>query len=325
MLIIRNHQNARMDMSPKVFVSHASEDKDRFVLDFAKQLRAHGVDAWLDKWEMLPGDSLVTKIFDEGIKDAQAVIVVLSKNSVGKPWVKYELDAACVKRINTGSKLIPVIIDDCEVPEALKSTLWESIEDTASYQSSLERIVASIFGVSDKPTLGKPPAYVSSFGVSVAGHNNVDSLVCKLACEFAMRTGSRHISVSAFFNDGGLIMPEHQLRDSIEVLGEHGTFELQHFIGGEMPSITLTDAGFELYARDHVSDYDVALRSVVSAIVNNGYTSFSQIKQYLDLNPFLVEHCLRILAGGQKISVTWFLGGDCVISKISPSLRRTLQ
>ena len=92
-----------------------------------------------------------------------------------------------------------------------------------------------------------------------------------------------------------------------------------------MPSITLTDAGFELYARDHVSDYDVALRSVVSAIVNNGYTSFSQIKQYLDLNPFLVEHCLRILAGGQKISVTWFLGGDCVISKISPSLRRTLQ
>ncbi|MCQ9427586.1 toll/interleukin-1 receptor domain-containing protein, partial [Pseudomonas sp. LJDD11] len=67
-LIISHHQNARIDMSPKVFVSHASEDKDRFVLDFAKQLRANGIDAWLDKWEMLPGDSLVTKIFDEGIK-----------------------------------------------------------------------------------------------------------------------------------------------------------------------------------------------------------------------------------------------------------------
>lgn len=312
-------------MSPKVFVSHASEDKDRFVLDFAKQLRAHGIDAWLDKWEMLPGDSLVTRIFDEGIKDAQAVIVVLSKNSVSKPWVKYELDAACVKRINTGSKLIPVVIDDCEVPEALKSTLWESVADTASYQSSLERIIASIFGASDKPALGKPPAYVSSFGVSVAGHNNVDSLVCKLACDFAIKTGSRHISISAFCKDGELVMPEHQLRDSIEFLGEHGTFELQHFLGGEMPSIALTDAGFELYAREHVSNYDAAFSSVVSAIVNNGCTSFLQIKKCLDLTPFLIEHCLRVLAGGQKISVTWFIGGDCAISNVSPSLRRTLQ
>jgi hypothetical protein len=314
-----------MDMSPKVFVSHASEDKDRFVLGFAAQLRANGVDAWLDKWEMLPGDSLITKIFEEGIKDAQAVIVVLSKNSVAKPWVKHELDAACVKRINTGSKLIPVIIDDCEVPEVLKSTLWESISDIASYQPSLERIIAAIFGVSDKPALGKPPAYVSNFGSGVAGHNNVDSLVCKLACEFALRTGSRHIEISAFYKNGELVMPEHQLRESIEVLGEHGTFELQHFLGGEIPSISLTNAGFELYARDHVNDYDVAFRSVTSAIINNGLRHLSQIKSHLHLKPFLIEHVLRTLADGGKISVTWFLGGDCLISKVSPSLRRTLQ
>jgi hypothetical protein len=72
-------------MAPKVFVSHASEDKDRFVLGFATELRARGVDVWLDKWEMLPGDSLVDKIFEEGIKGASAVIVVLSKFSVQKP------------------------------------------------------------------------------------------------------------------------------------------------------------------------------------------------------------------------------------------------
>ncbi len=53
-------------MSPKVFVSHASEDKDRFVTKFATKLREKGVDAWLDKWEMLPGDSLVDKFFEEG-------------------------------------------------------------------------------------------------------------------------------------------------------------------------------------------------------------------------------------------------------------------
>src|SRR5450755_2068887 len=105
-----------MSSPPRVFVSHASEDKERFVNRFAARLRENGVDAWLDKWEMLPGDSLVDKIFEEGLKDAQAVIVVLSRISVGKPWVREELNAAFVKRVNTGSKLIPVVIDDCEVP-----------------------------------------------------------------------------------------------------------------------------------------------------------------------------------------------------------------
>ncbi len=110
------------NMNPKVFVSHASEDKERFVLDFATKLRSKGIDAWVDRWEINPGDSLVDKIFEEGIKNAQAVIVVLSKYSVDKPWVREELDVSVVKKINENIKLIPVVtdIDDCQVPECLK-------------------------------------------------------------------------------------------------------------------------------------------------------------------------------------------------------------
>lgn len=69
-------------MSPKVFVSHASEDKDRFVLRFAERLRQKGIDAWLDKWEMLPGDSLVDKIFVEGIKEEKANVCGSSMRSI---------------------------------------------------------------------------------------------------------------------------------------------------------------------------------------------------------------------------------------------------
>lgn len=64
----------------RVFVSHASEDKDRFVIPFATALRQRGLDAWFDKWEMLPG-SLVDKNFEEGLKEAAAVLVVLSRVS----------------------------------------------------------------------------------------------------------------------------------------------------------------------------------------------------------------------------------------------------
>src|ERR1043165_5720806 len=122
-------------MNPKVFVSHASEDKERFVMGFATRLRGKGIDAWLDKWEILPGDSLIDKIFEEGIKDTQAVIVILSKNSVDKKWVREELNAAVVKKIEGISKLIPVVIDDCQVPEALQSTVWVKIKDLNNYEA----------------------------------------------------------------------------------------------------------------------------------------------------------------------------------------------
>ena len=100
-----------MSEAPRVFMSHASEDKERFVLGFARRLRERGIDVWLDRWEMYPGDSLVDKIFTEGIGKASAVVVVLSVYSVNKPWVREELNAAVVKRINSGSKLIPVVLD----------------------------------------------------------------------------------------------------------------------------------------------------------------------------------------------------------------------
>src|SRR6185437_15157543 len=61
--------------APRVFLSHASEDKERFVIRFAERLVERGVDVWLDKWEILPGDSLVDKIFEEGLAKASAVIV----------------------------------------------------------------------------------------------------------------------------------------------------------------------------------------------------------------------------------------------------------
>lgn len=118
-----------MPTSPRVFISHASEDKERFVNGFAEKLRQNGVDAWLDRWEMLPGDSLVDKVYEEGLKGTDAVIVVLSQASIRKRWVREELNASVVKRITTGVKLIPVVIEKCEIPEALVSTVWQSIED----------------------------------------------------------------------------------------------------------------------------------------------------------------------------------------------------
>ncbi|MGE0487548.1 MAG: toll/interleukin-1 receptor domain-containing protein [Gammaproteobacteria bacterium] len=66
------------------------------------------MDAWLEQREMKPGDNLVDKIFGEGLTEARAVIVVLYKTSVQKPWVREKLNASVVSRIARDTKLIPV-------------------------------------------------------------------------------------------------------------------------------------------------------------------------------------------------------------------------
>ena len=88
-------------MNPKVFISYGSEDRD-FVLSLADKLRKKGIDPWVDKLKILPGDSLVDKIFEEGIKNAEAILIVLSQSSVQKKWVREELNASVVKRIEKG-------------------------------------------------------------------------------------------------------------------------------------------------------------------------------------------------------------------------------
>lgn len=311
--------------APRVFVSHASEDKARFVMSFAEQLRSNGIDAWVDTWEIKVGDSLVKKIFDEGLGAARAVIIVLSRNSVHKPWVREELDHAVVSKISEGTRIIPLVLDDCEVPQALKATKWVSFKDESVYDASFDEIVATIFGASDKPPLGKPPVYVSAFGAGVTSHNNIDSLVTRLACEAALESGSSLVGADAFKKNGEFVIPEPQLRDSLEYLNEYGAINWQQSLSGSLSGVSVSVSGFELYAREHVPGYSEITRSVISLIVNTDARSNSVLREKQNAPSFLIDHIIRTLECSGSIRVIWFLAGNCQIDHVSASLRRSLS
>jgi hypothetical protein len=310
---------------PRVFVSHASEDKDRFVTRFAARLRANGVDAWLDKWEMLPGDSLVDKIFEEGLKDAQAVIVVLSRVSLEKPWVREELNAAVVKRINTGSKLIPVVIDDCEVPEAFKNTLWQRIESLEFYDQSFDRILAAIFGTSDKPPLGTPPSYTSHLAHTIGALTKVDSLVLRVACEEAIAKEYNLIDPEELYvKDGKPLLPEDELNDAIEVLEQQLLVHCHHTIGGGLPSFRITTHGFEKYAHACIPGYVDLVSDVASALVNRKKESDQAIAADLGKPLFIVQHILQVLEDAGHLRLSNPISGPKHVYNVAASLRRAL-
>jgi len=317
-------------MNPKVFISHASEDKDRFVTNFATKLRENGVDAWLDRWEMLPGDSLVDKIFEEGLKEAHAVIIVLSKYSVSKPWVTEELNASMVSRISKGTKIIPIVIDNCGVPEALKSTLWERVEDTANFETPLKRIVAAIFDVREKPPVGEPPDFIQKATSNIAGLSTIDTLVFKRAVAFDLENNAHIVEPENIFGDLDVLgLTKDQVMESIEILGTDGYFELSHYFGGGPDRygchIHVTSYGFEKYCGSEIEGYDQLKEQCAGLIINEDVKDNKTLAERTGAKLRLIEHILDVFESNGLISATKFLGGSISIHHVHPKFRRMLS
>jgi hypothetical protein len=89
------------------FISHASEDKEDFVRDFAVQLRDAGVTVWYDEFSLKWGDSLRRNI-DRGLARSRFGIVVLSTRFFEKQWPQKELDGLVALENAGRSRILPI-------------------------------------------------------------------------------------------------------------------------------------------------------------------------------------------------------------------------
>ena len=89
------------------FISHATEDKDRFVRPLAHALTALGAKVWYDEFSLKLGDSLSASI-DQGLAKSRFGIVVVSPAFISKPWPKRELQGLVACEIEGRSVILPV-------------------------------------------------------------------------------------------------------------------------------------------------------------------------------------------------------------------------
>lgn len=312
-------------MPPKVFISHTKDDKDRFVTEFARRLRAKGVDAWLDKWEIKPGDNLIDKIFTEGIGNAQALLVVLSSKSIKKPWVREELDAGFVRRIQNQTRLIPIVLDDCPIPVQLQSTLYVRIADPADYETQLDQIVAAIYGQNDKPPLGQAPEYAQTPVPEVPGLARIDNIILKLSCEDAIENDNFTSNPEAIWKRAEpLSITQEEMNDSLLILHR------KHYIEGHrgdnrILAFKITLYGFHEYGKTHIPDIDGLFTMVAARIVNDDMTILSTIRDSLNQPRLIIEYILDVLASNGLLTVAKPIGRETIIVEVSPELKRMLQ
>lgn len=134
-----------------VFVSYSHRDAEAVAaLDVA--LRSAGLKVFLDTRDVLAGERLVEKVFD-GIASAKSQIVVLSEASTTSSWVKDEISAGRTRSISSGSRVIPVLIEQCELPNSLVHLKYVDLRDwltDRSFRRGVSELLHAL-GVSFKP------------------------------------------------------------------------------------------------------------------------------------------------------------------------------
>jgi len=128
---------------PGVFLCHSSSDKP-FARRLAMELVANGINVWIDEAEIGIGDSLIEKI-ESGISDSKYLILVLSKNSISSSWCTEELGIAMNGQIaQRGLDVLPVLIDDCEIPDSVKKKRYADFRNATGFDRVVAELCAAI-------------------------------------------------------------------------------------------------------------------------------------------------------------------------------------
>lgn len=126
-----------------VFISHAWEDKEEFVDDFANRAKEAGLRVWYDLFALEWGDSLRQKI-DAGLAGSHFGVAVLSPNFFAKQWTNYELDGLMERALDGSSRLLPIWhrLTKDEVKKHAPSLAGRKALDTSLF--SIDEIVAEL-------------------------------------------------------------------------------------------------------------------------------------------------------------------------------------
>ena len=274
-----------MSSGKQLFISHSHTDRD-FAERLARELMAQGQDVWFDKWEIQPGDSIVSKIFEEGLSKSMAFAIVLSKESVRSKWVREELNIATIRRIENLTRVIPLLKEDVEIPTALKTLHW--VDMRHDFERGVRTIINALKGVSDKPSIGEIPEHLQSIIEPVAGLSRIASTVGLYLLRasdvnepFLRGVQNKELAESLNFTP-------IEVNDAVDELESQGLAETNNEIGNHPYDFGFVEATYLLFHALsgflHYSPID-DVKIVLNAVAALDKTDGSKLQSHTQLSP----------------------------------------
>ena len=153
-------------MPIKVFLSYARSDA-AMVDRIATDLKAEGVEVWLDRDQLTPGQSWVEQI-EGAITRSDFLLFFISRSSLNSKWAIREYEAAftSLKR-SGGSRIIPILLEEGpQLPASLASIQYADF--TKSHYAGMRDLIRALRKAPSGP---KPNEIVNAadFAREVAG------------------------------------------------------------------------------------------------------------------------------------------------------------
>ncbi len=157
---------------PKVFISYSWEEDahQKWVREFADKLLADGIDATVDQYDASLGDRL-PHFMEQSITTADYVLIICTplykeKADNRKGGVGYEGHIITEELYSKGNerKFIPVVRKgsfNAAMPTFLAGKLGIDLTDTTHFENNYKDLITTIYGVKNKPEIGRVPSYVS--------------------------------------------------------------------------------------------------------------------------------------------------------------------
>ncbi|MCD4766018.1 MAG: SUMF1/EgtB/PvdO family nonheme iron enzyme [Methanosarcinales archaeon] len=223
----------------RIFLCHSSGDKPE-VRNLYQRLSSDGFDPWLDEEKLLPGQEWEVEIA-KAVQTSDVVIVCLSHKATNKAGyvhkeIKDALDEA-EKQPEGTIYLIPLKLEECDVPERLQRWHWVNLFEEKGYErlmGSLSLRAGTISSGSDsEPNLIQRHEKVTYVEENETFINTIDmEFVLIQPGEFDM--GSPEYETSRYNDEG----PVHHVTISEAFyLGKYEVTQKQwHEIMGDNPS-----------------------------------------------------------------------------------------
>jgi hypothetical protein len=316
-----------MDEVKNAFLSYAHEDKE-FAEKIGQELLKSGVNVWLDKWEINAGDSLIKKIFMDGLSKCDIFLILISCSSIESNWVKEELDYAMIKKIEGITKIIPLIKEKCEIPPPLRALKWVDLSE--DFNSGIREVVKSAYEVSDKPPRGNIPSYITDLKNSVGGLSRGASTIGSIL----LREGDYQRGYEKKFGGEELhtlapMLSEIELNDAIDELKDYGLIKTIDFLGTDPYNFGYIEPTYALFLhfRENGLDYDPLndIKISAAAIASKGELDGKELQEITKLDPLRLNRAIAYLEDYGIIEVLKFLGTAPFDFGTVEAIRKTRQ
>jgi hypothetical protein len=150
----------------RLFLSYGRKDASELATRLRAELTARGFEVWQDTEEILPGQSWQARI-EDGLRDADLVIALLSPHSVRRAGETDIIDSVCLAEIALAAfgtppkPIIPAMVQFCQPPLVIYQLHYEDFTGWQNQDDRFQTALANLLTALEARLGGQPARYRS--------------------------------------------------------------------------------------------------------------------------------------------------------------------